>query len=76
MQRCILMTEMPASNYDSWSTWGLALKEQAKRCMYGTKYTWEETALDTPLYQCPDAHWRKKILAGKWDFQSALDYGI
>ena len=33
-------------------------------------------ALDALLYQCPDSHWRTKILAGKWDFQTALDYGI
>ena len=72
MQRCILMTEMPSTNYDSWSTCGIALKEQTKRCMYGAKYTWEEAALDALLYQCPDPHWRKKILAGKWDFQTAL----
>ena len=76
IQRAILMTEMPPSNYDDWRTWGLALKEQSQRCKWGPNYTWEVAALDALLYQCPDDHWRKKILAGKWDFQTALDYGI
>ena len=76
MQCAILMTEMPSTNYDDWRTWGLALKEQSQRCEWGPKYTWEVAALDALLYQCPDDHWRKKILAGKWDFQMALDYGI
>ena len=76
MQRAILMTEMPAANYDDWRTWGLALKEQSQRFAWGKDYTWEVAALDALLYQCPDQHWKKKILAGKWDFQTALDYGI
>ena len=76
MQRAILMMEMPPSDYDDWRTWGLALKEQSQRCEWGPKYSWEVAALDALLYQCPDDHWRKKILAGKWDFQTALDYGI
>ena len=75
-QRAILMTEMPSTNYDDWRTWRLALKEQSQRCEWGPSYTWEVAALDALLYQCPDDHWRKKILAGKWDFQTALDYGI
>ena len=57
MQRAILMTEMPPSDYDDWRTWGLALKEQSQRCEWGPKYTWEVAALDALLYQCPDEHW-------------------
>ena len=75
-QRAILMTEMPPSNYEDWRTWGLALKEQSQRCLWGKHYTWETAALEALLYQCPDEHWKTKILAGKWDFQTALDYGI
>ena len=29
-QRSTLMTGMPASNYDSWRTWGLKLKEHGR----------------------------------------------
>ena len=76
MQRSILMTKTPPSDYDDWRTWGLALKEQAQRCGYGPSYTWEVAALDALLFQCPDPMWKKKILAGKMNFQAALDYGI
>ena len=63
VQRCTLMTIMPAANYDDWKTWGLCLKEQSKRCMWGTDYTWEIAALDALLYQCLDDHWKAKILS-------------
>ena len=77
MQRNTLMTEMPASNYDSWRIWGLRLKEQSQRCRWGAEYTWEVAALDALMYQCPDPHWKTKILRNpKWTFQEALDYGI
>ena len=49
MQRAILMTEMPASNYNDWRTWGLALKEQSQQCAWGKDYTWEVAALDALL---------------------------
>ena len=76
-QRCMLMTGMPASKYDDWRTWGLRLKEQSKRCKWGKDYTWEVAALDALLYQCPDDHWKTKILGNpQWSFQEALDYGI
>ena len=45
MQRNTLMTGMPSTNYDSWRTWGLRLKEQPKRCKWGADYTWEVAAL-------------------------------
>ena len=68
---------MPASNYDDWRTWGLRLKEQSKRCLWGKDYTWEVAALDALLHQCPDDHWKTKILGNpQWKFQEALDYGI
>ena len=76
MQRAILITKMPPTDYDDWRTWGLALKEQSQRCGWGPRYTWKVATLDALLYQCPDPMWKKKILAGKWDFQTALDYGI
>ena len=77
MQHNTLMTGMPASNYDSWRIWGLRLKEQSKRCKWGAAYTWEVAALDALLYQCPDPHWKTKILNNpSWNFQEALDYGI
>ena len=77
MQRKILMTEMPASNYADWRKWGQMLRQQAQRCNYddGT-YTSDVAALDALLFQCPDAEWRKKILSGGMDFQQAIDYGM
>ena len=77
MQRKILMTEMPASDYTDWRKWGQMLRKQAQRCNYddGT-YTSEVAALDALLFQCPDAEWRRKILAGRMDFQKAIDYGM
>ena len=76
-QRNTLMTGMPASNFDSWRIWGLQLKEQSQRCKWGAEYTWEVAALDALLYQCPDPHWKSKILGNpQWKFQEALDYGI
>ena len=61
-QRHTLMTKMPSTDYDSWRVWGLRLKEQSKRCKWGAAYTWEVAALDALLYQCPDPHWKTKIL--------------
>ena len=77
MQRKILMTEMPASDYADWRKWGQMLKKQAQRCNYddGT-YTSDVASLDALLFQCPDAEWRRKILAGNMDFQQAIDYGM
>ena len=73
--RHYLWTEMPPSNYTDWRKWGQELVEQAKRCDWNN-YAWEKAALDALIYQCPDSLWRQKILMEKWDFQTALDYGI
>ena len=77
MQRKILMTGMPASNYSDWKKWGQMLIQQAERCNYddGT-YNSKVAALDALLFQCLDAEWRKKILAGSMNFQQAIDYGM
>ena len=73
--RHFLWTEMPASNYTDWRKWGQELVEQAKRCDWDD-YDWQKAALDALIYQCPDKQWRQKILMEKWDFNTALDYGI
>ena len=53
------------------------LVQQAERCNYddGT-YNSKVAALDALLFQCPDAEWRRKILAGNMNFQQAIDYGM
>ena len=51
------------------------MQEQAKRCDWNG-YGWEKAALDALIYQCPDKSWRQKIIMEKWDFDTALDYGV
>ena len=75
MARFNLMFRMPASNYADWHKWAQEVLEKVKQCNW-EEYGFKQTVLDALLYQCPNQHWKDKIMEGKMNFQEAVDYGM